>query len=145
MPTYEQLKELSPEQFRRACGVKPSTFNHMLEVLAQAKAQQQPGRPSTLSLENQLLLTLEYLREYRTYFHIAQSWGLHESTVCRIVKKTEDVLIQEEEFHLLGMKQLHQGEELALSVMVVDVTEQGIERRPKNSDATTQGRKSTIH
>ena len=145
MPTYEQLKELSPEQFRRACGVKPSTFNHMLEVLAQAKAQQKPGRPSTLSLENQLLLTLEYLREYRTYFHIAQSWGLHESTVCRIVKKTEDVLIQEEEFHLLGMKQLHQGEELALSVMVVDVTEQGIERPQKNNDATTQGRKSTIH
>ena len=145
MPTYEQLKELSPEQFRRACGVKPSTFNHMLEVLAQAKAQQKPGRPSTLSLENQLLLTLEYLREYRTYFHIAQSWGIHESTVCRIVKKTEDVLIQEEEFHLLGMKQLHQGEELALSVMVVDVTEQGIERPQKNNDATTQGRKSTIH
>jgi hypothetical protein len=145
MPTYEQLKELSPEQFRRACGVKPSTFNHMVEVLAQAKAQQKPGRPSTLSLENQLLLTLEYLREYRTYFHIAQSWGLHESTVCRIVKKTEDVLIQEEEFHLLGMKQLHQGEELALSVMVVDVTEQGIERPKKNNDATTQGRKRTIH
>lgn len=145
MPTYEQLKELSPEQFRRACGVKPSTFNQMVEVLAQAKAQQKPGRPSTLSLENQLLLTLEYLREYRTYFHIAQSWGLHESTVCRIVKKTEDVLIQGEEFHLLGMKQLHQGEELALSVMVVDVTEQGIERPKKNNNATTQGRKSTIH
>ena len=59
--------------------------------------------------------------------------------------KTEDVLIQGEEFHLLGMKQLHQGEELALSVMVVDVTEQGIERPKKNNDATTQGRKSTIH
>lgn len=145
MPTYEQLKELSPEQFRRACGVKPSTFKRMLGVLAQAKAQQKPGCPSTLSLENQLLLTLEYLREYRTYFPIAQSWGLHESTVCRIVKKTEDVLIQEEEFHLPGMKQLHQGEELALSVMVVDVTEQGIERPKKNNDATTQGRKSTIH
>jgi len=28
-----------------------------------------------LSLENQLLLTLDYWREYRTYFHIGQSWG----------------------------------------------------------------------
>ncbi|NEO42783.1 MAG: transposase family protein [Moorea sp. SIO4A3] len=26
-------------------------------------------------------MTLEYLREYRSYFHIGQSWGLNESTV----------------------------------------------------------------
>lgn len=144
MPTYEQLRELSPEQFRRACGVKPRTFSRMVKVLGKAKAKQKPGRPSVLSLENQLLLTLEYLREYRTYFHIAQSWGLHESTVCRIVKKTEDILMQEEEFHVPGTKQLHQGEALGLSVMVVDVTEQGIERPKKNNEATTQARKSTI-
>ncbi|WP_083891232.1 transposase family protein [[Leptolyngbya] sp. PCC 7376] len=30
------------------------------------------------------------LREYRTYFPIAQSWGIHESTVCRMVQKTEE-------------------------------------------------------
>jgi hypothetical protein len=144
MPNYKQLQTLSPEQFRRACGVQPQTFNRMVEVLAQAKAQQKPGRPSLLSLEDQLLLTLEYLREYRTYFHIAQSWGLHESTVCRIVKKIEDLLIQVEEFHLPGMKQLHQAEELALSTVVVDVTEQEIERPKKNSAVTTQARKNAI-
>lgn len=144
MPTYEQLQDLSPEQFRRACGVKPKTFSRMREVLAREKAKQKPGRPSVLSLENQLLLTLEYLREYRTYFHMAQSWGLHESTVCRIVKKTEDTLIQEEEFHLPGVKQLHSREELARSVMVIDVTEQGIERPQKNNAVTTQARKNSI-
>ena len=142
MPTYEQLRDLSPEKFRRACGVKPQTFRYMVTVLARAKAQQKPGRPSILSLENQLLLTLEYLREYRTYFHIAQSWGLHESTVFRIVKRIEDVLIKEKAFHLPGLKKLQHGEEFALSVMVVDVTEQGIERPQKNSDAITQERKS---
>ncbi|WP_041766223.1 hypothetical protein [[Leptolyngbya] sp. PCC 7376] len=62
MPTYEQLQHLSPEQFRRACGVKLQTFNRLVEVLAEAKAKQKTGRPSVLSLENQLLLTLEYLR-----------------------------------------------------------------------------------
>ncbi|WP_225901164.1 transposase family protein [[Leptolyngbya] sp. PCC 7376] len=40
-------------------------------TLTEAKAKQKPGRPSIVSLENQLLLTLEYLREYRTYFPIA--------------------------------------------------------------------------
>ncbi|MEH2211389.1 MAG: transposase family protein [Nostoc sp.] len=27
-------------------------------------------------MEDQLLMTLEYWREYRTYFHIGQSWGV---------------------------------------------------------------------
>ncbi len=39
--------------------------------------------------ENQVLMTLEYLREYRTYFHIGQSWGLDESNVYRIIQKIE--------------------------------------------------------
>ena len=133
MPTYEQLQHLSPEQFRRACGVKPQTFSRMVAVLGEAKARQKPGRPSVLSLENQLLLTLEYLREYRTYFHIAQSWGIHESTVCRIVQKTEDILIQEVDFHLPGIKQLHRSEELSLAVMVLDATEQAIEKPKKTA------------
>ncbi|WP_051188727.1 IS5 family transposase [[Leptolyngbya] sp. PCC 7376] len=79
----------------------------MVDILAKAKAKQKPGRPRQLSFENQLLLTLEYLREYRTYFYIAQSWGLHESTVCRTVQKTEKILSQREEFHLPGMKKWH--------------------------------------
>ena len=47
------------------------------------------GQPK-LSIEDQLLITLEYWREYRTYFHIAQSWGVHESTICRTVHRVED-------------------------------------------------------
>ncbi len=29
---------------------------------------------------DQLLITLEYWREYRTYFHLGNSWGVNEST-----------------------------------------------------------------
>ncbi len=78
--TYEQVKRLKPEEFKRLCGVHPETFNQMVALMQQAKQQLKPGRPSKLSLENQVLMTLEYLREYRTYFHIAQSWGIYEST-----------------------------------------------------------------
>lgn len=38
---------------------------------------------------DQLLLVLEYWREYRTQFHIATSWGLSESAVCRLIQKVE--------------------------------------------------------
>lgn len=144
MPTYEQLKSLTATEFRRACGVKLQTFTRMVTILTEAKARQQPGRPSALSVENQLLLTLEYLREYRTYFHIAQSWGLHESTVCRIVRKTEDILIAAKEFHVPGKKSLHSPEATGIAVVVVDATEQSIEKPQKNKRATTRERKDII-
>ncbi len=81
MPTYEQLQHLNPEQFRRACGVLPATGERIVEVLQQARADQAPGRASKFAIEDQVLMTLEYLREDRTYFHIAQSWGVNESTL----------------------------------------------------------------
>ncbi len=46
----------------------------MAAVLSDAKCKQKAagGKPNTLSVENQLLMVLEYWREYRTYFHIGQ-------------------------------------------------------------------------
>jgi hypothetical protein len=31
--TYEQVKRLKQEDFKRLCGVRPETFNQMLEVV----------------------------------------------------------------------------------------------------------------
>ena len=84
--TYEQVKYLKPAEFKRLCGVRKETFEQMVSVLRTAEQQKQPGRPSKLSLEDQVLMTLEYLREYRTYFHIAQSWGVNESTAYRLIR-----------------------------------------------------------
>jgi hypothetical protein len=41
------------------------------------------GKPNNLPMEDRLLMTLEYLREYGTYFHIAASYGLSESICYR--------------------------------------------------------------
>ncbi len=43
---------------------------------------------------------MEYWREYRTYFHIGQSWGVNESTAYRIIRKVESALIQSRTFIL---------------------------------------------
>ena len=79
---YDQLKGLDNEKFRRLTGVKPVTFSRMLELLGEAARQKRAkgGRKSKMGLEDQLLIALEYRREYRTYFHIAQSYGIGEST-----------------------------------------------------------------
>jgi len=44
------------------------------------------GGQAKLTVEDQLLLVLEYWREYRTQFHIATSWD-SESAVCRLRKE----------------------------------------------------------
>jgi Helix-turn-helix of DDE superfamily endonuclease len=90
-----------------------------------------------------LLIALEYWREYRTYFHIAQSWEIHESTVCRIVHRVEDELIKSGKFNLPGKKALALAE-TEWSAVIIDVGESPIERPKKNSSITTVGRKRDI-
>ena len=140
--TYEQMKNLQPGDFKRACGVHPQTFATMLQVLREHEQRKvKPGRPATLSLEDQLCMTLQYWREYRTYFHIGLSWGVDESVVCRTVQKIENLLIQSKVFHVPGKKKLC-AEGTSFAVIVVDVAESPVERPQKNSGATTVGRRS---
>lgn len=57
--TYGTVKHLKPSEFKRLCGVQPGTFEAMLSVVRQVESYKPPGRPSKLSLEDQLLMTLE--------------------------------------------------------------------------------------
>jgi hypothetical protein len=142
--TYEQVKNLKPEEFKRLCGVRQETFSHMVEVVkTYSPAKQKTGRPGKLGLEDQLLMTLEYLREYRTYFHIGQSWGVNESTAYRIIRRIEETLLASRAFTLPGKKQL-QKVDTKLELVVIDVTETPIERPKKNkSDSSVEKRKTT--
>ena len=142
--TYERIKHLNPAEFKRLCGVHAETFNQMVIVMQQAKQQLKPGRPSKLSLEDQVLITLEYLREYRTYFHIAQTWGVYESTAYRIIRTVEDTVIRSRKFSLPGKKKLQQPEH-TIELVVVDVTESPIQRPQKNRNATTAAKRNSIH
>ena len=85
----------------------------------------------------------EYLREYRTYFHIGQSWGLNESNVYRTIKKIENILVQDKNFRLPGKKELLK-ENNNLTTIVIDVTETPIERPKKNKRNFTVARKKSI-
>jgi hypothetical protein len=99
------------------------------------------GGQAKLSVEDQLLVVLEYWREYRTQFHIATSWGLSESAVCRLIQKVETLLMRSGKFRLPGKKQLY-AHASTWNVLVVDVTESPIERPKKNSEATTVARRN---
>ncbi len=74
---YEQIEKLEGEKFRRLTGIKQITFNKMVEILDEEdrRKKAKSGRKSKLCIEDRLLMALEYMREYRTYFHISQSYG----------------------------------------------------------------------
>ena len=143
--SYENIKHLSPEKFKRLCGIKPETFRHICAFISEEleRTQKKPGRPTILSIEDQVLLTFEYWREYRTQFHIANSWGLSEPTVCRIIRKVEDILKKCDDFRLPGKKVLQQSENV-FEVIVVDATETVIER-PKKTKKILFGQEKAAH
>jgi hypothetical protein len=90
---YEQVKSLRDVEFKRLCGVKRHPFEAMREELEAAATKTKPGRPGKLSLEDQLLMTLWYWREYPTLFHLGTALGVSEGTASRRVRWVEDVLI----------------------------------------------------
>ena len=129
---YDQIKELLEEQFRRLTGVKKATFKKMLGILREAdeKKKAKGGRKSKLSVEDQLLMALEYMREYRTYFHIATNYGISESVAFKIIRWIEDVLIKHPDFALPGRKALLKTD-IEYDVVLVDASETPIERPKK--------------
>ena len=143
---YEKIRELKDEKFRRLTGVKKATFSRMigiLEISDQAK-KVRGGRKNRLCLEDQLLLSLEYIREYRTYFHVSQSYGVSESTAYKTVKWVEDTLIKHPDFSLPGRKALLKSE-IEYEVVLIDATETPVERPKKGKDTTIQARKNGTH
>ena len=139
---YEAVKDLSPGSFKRLTGVKPQVFAEMLNVLRVAESvKKKAGRSSKLSLEDKLLLSLSYWREYRTQFHIAADYDVHESTANRIITRVEDLLITSGRFSLPKRREVQEAE---WTVVLVDVTETPIERPKKSSASTTQARKNVI-
>ena len=136
---YETIKQLRDTDFKRLTGVQRETFEVMLEVVE--KGLRDFGRPTKLSRADQLLMTLMYWREYRTEFHIAQSYGISESTVCRTIQKVENVLVRSGKFRLPGKKALQPSDTL-FEVVLVDVSEQPIERPKKAKSGITAVKRS---
>jgi hypothetical protein len=58
------MNDLKLEESERACGVHPQLFEKMRYVLRKSVQRKiKPGCPAKLSLEAQLLMTLQYWRD----------------------------------------------------------------------------------
>ena len=129
MSKYDYVKNLKDEDFRLLTGVKRNTFDLMLTKLeeVQSKKRQTGNHKIKLSTPDKLLITLEYLRENRTMFHVGVSYGIQKSTVSKIIYWVENILSKCDEFKLPGKKKILESD-MEYEIFVVDATESPIEK-----------------
>ncbi|MBD2214384.1 IS5 family transposase [Nostoc linckia FACHB-104] len=121
-------------------GVSRRTFELMVDVVkADAQNKKKPGRRPKLIIEDQVLMVIQYWREYRTYYHIGLDWGVSESAVCRTVYKIENILIKSKKFSLPGKKELWKMASQE-NLVVMDVMESPIERPSKGQERFFSGK-----
>jgi len=143
---WKKIKHHSHENFKRLTGVEPKTFKLMAKEIRihEEKINKKKGnkrsRPFKLSVEDRILMMLMYYREYRTQFHIGETYGLHESNVGKNIKLIENILKKCKKFKLPGKEKLA-GSNHQYEVIIVDATESPIERPKKNSTSIIQGRR----
>jgi len=138
---YERAEELTTKQFRRFFGIKRETFYRMIEILTEAHVikKRKGGRKNKLKIEDQLLMTFQYLREYRTYFHVGESFGVSETTALKTIRWVEDTLSKHKDFSIPKLRS-----ETIIEIIAIDVTESPIQRPKKNKKNFIQERKKNI-
>jgi len=145
MSVFEQYKQ-NPKDFTRLVGLDLKTFETVEKKLSAHIAQylddhriSKRGRKSTIPLSDQLLLTLLYVRNYQTYLHLSKTYHITESYGRKIAVKISG--------HLLDLYALPSKEPLKTHLyktVLIDVTEQPIERPKRQQKAYYSGKKNAI-
>jgi hypothetical protein len=145
MSQFEIYKQKPPLIFTRLVGVNYGTFSILLSKLETAftdylteKPKRKCGVKSTLSLADQLLLSLLYMRNYETLLKVGSDFGISESYAQKRYSFIKMLLLRcidlpDEQ----SLKEAISGNQIA-----VDVTEQAIERPVENQEDYYSGKKS---
>jgi hypothetical protein len=131
---------MKKENFQRLYGIPEKTFKYMIKILEKEdiKKMKLGGRPSKLTIEQKLKMTLQYWRQYRTYFEIGLDFGISESVAYKNIIWVEDTLIKSGEFNLPTREEVMKEE----NPILIDVTETKIERPKKKQKKFIRVRKS---
>jgi hypothetical protein len=120
----------NPQYCKRLFGVKYETFEYILKKVQErikTYLAENPlsnrGVSADFSIENQVLLTLEYLRQYPTFLSLGFSYGISESYANKIYHKIRPILAE-----TVGLKNPEKLKFKHVQTVIVDVTVQPIER-----------------
>jgi hypothetical protein len=86
---YKQVEKMSESNFKRKAGVERSIFIKIVEKVKGMEEDRKKilGRPLKISYEDQVLMTLEHLKEDTTYFNLSHIYGISEANCYKICKK----------------------------------------------------------
>lgn len=138
---YKNIEKINDEEFKRITGIKREVFSKMLEVYKKNKPKVRGEKPK-LSEEDHILVLLRYYRYYDTCLKISYDYNVSESTISRIIKKIENILIKDNNFHLPNKKELLSDN---LEIVIIDASESPIERPKKNREYGTVEKRKNIH
>lgn len=141
---YIKVKN-KPTTFNRLFGVSVPQFEMILtkvDPLWQRKVigrYKRPGRDYKLDVADMILMLLLYYRSYISQEFVGYLFGIDDSRVCRILQRLEPLLAKV--MALPNKKYLSREEAESL---IIDATEQPIERPKKYKRLIIQVRRSAI-
>ncbi len=134
----------SPKNFLHLTGVKIEEFKELVErvrpgwVLIQ-KAKKCDGRTSQLpTIEDQILCTLLYYRTYNSQEFLGFLFDLHESNVCRLLKKIEPLMAKK-----ITIRKDRSLTPEKIMKLITDATEIKIQRPKTGQKKFYSGKKKT--
>jgi hypothetical protein len=142
--TLRKNKSKKKAKFQRLVGISQEKFTYMVNSLKtyQTELKKCNGlkrrglNRSKVSLEDRLLLTLYYLRHYPTFENLAAIFKISESYCQKIYSKISRMLAK-----ILKLPSRKALLEKGFKTLIIDVTEQRIERPLKGQKAFYSGKK----
>jgi hypothetical protein len=143
MKPYDEIRKLKPAEFKRMTGISMKNFEIVLQMVIDYLQDQKISQPmrkrgiqSNMKVEDKILLTLFYLRHYSTFSTSGGVFNISESYANKIYHRFSDILIKV--LKLPDRKVLLAPE---LDLIIIDVSEQPIERPIKGQREYYSGKK----
>jgi len=139
--TYARLSK-HPHSFMRISGLSLEAFNKLVTKIGPSFDQLEAkklchGRPSHLpTLEDKLLCVLMYYRTYVSHVFLGYLFNLHNSNICRLLRKMEPLLAKK-----ISIKKDRSLTAEKVMRILVDVSEQPTQRPTKRQKQSYSGKK----
>lgn len=138
---YDKIRN-HPRAFQRLFGISVSEFERILKAVEPqwekriVQRYKRPGRNNKLFLSEQILMLLLYYRTYTTQIFVGFLFDIDDSQVCRIIKRLEPILAR-----VMAITKTRHLSQEEIQEIIIDATEQQIERPTKGQKAFYSGKK----
>lgn len=141
MLTYQVMRK-HPTSFRLLTGLSFEEFEVLAEKVRpewekSEKAKEVSGRPHGVGgLKDHIFVMLIYYRVYITQAFIGVLYGVNDSTISRCIRRIEKMVVK-----VIKINKVRTVSQAELETIIVDCTEQPIERPVKNQKKFYSGKK----